>query len=327
MTSEPLISVIVPVYRAEAYLRNCVNSILCQTHRNIDLILVDDGSTDDCPAICDGYASADVRVRVIHQENKGVSAARNVGLDAARGDYIAFVDSDDWVEPDYLSYLLNILLDKKVLMAVCNHFVFARENDHAKYPVESKVTTLSRRASMEHLLYHLPPDASPWGKLYRRTVFEQLRYPENMIFEDTYLIADLVASAGEIAYGALPKYHYRFREHTLSKGALPDKSWHYLDAVDHLIGVVSSYYPDLAVGCTRRRVHAALSIRRLLVHAEASAKDDIARCLAIIRAGAKTVLRDKRAPMRDKAGILLALAGRQIFDSFWGFYGKIRSSY
>lgn len=327
MASEPLITVIVPVYCTETYLLQCVDSILHQTHRNIELVLVDDGSTDRCPAICDEIAREDARVRVIHQQNRGVSAARNAGLEAARGEYIAFVDSDDWVEPDYLTYLLNILANQNVCLAACNHYVFAQKKDFAKYTVENKVTTMRCRETLEHLLYHLAPDASPWGKLYRRNIFYRLRYPEDMIFEDTYLIADLVAHAGEVAFGALPKYHYRYLEHTLSKGALPEKSWQYLEAVEHLIDVAKGLYPDLAIGCMRRRVHAALSIRRLLVGADASAKADLDRCLVIIRTGAKTVLLDPRAPMRDKAGILLALTGRRMFDSVWRFYGRIRHRY
>ena len=327
MPVEPLISVIVPVYQTEAYLCNCIDSILCQTHHTIEVILVEDGSRDHCAEICDRYAKTDPRIRVIHQRNRGVSAARNVGLAEARGDYIAFVDSDDWVEPDYLSYLLDLMIKHRVCLSACNHFVFARGTDHAKYPVQDKAIILSTRQSMENLLYHHPPDASPWGKLYQNALFQGLRYPEGMIFEDTYLIAELIAEAGELVYGATPKYHYRFQQHSLSKGALPEKNWDYLLAVEHLTDIISRQYPALASGCTRRRVHAALSIRRLLTQVNPSATEDIKRCMAIIRAGAKDVLRNKRAPMKDKAGILLALSGRRVFDLFWSLYGKIRRRY
>lgn len=327
MTSEPLITLIVPVFRAEAYLPICLDSILNQTHRNIEVILIDDGSPDGSGAICDAYAAADARVRVLHQQNMGVSAARNAGLTQAKGAYISFVDADDWVEPDYLSYLLKILPDDGVALSACNHYVFARGRDHAKYPVNNGVCVLTQRQSAENLLYHLPPDASPWGKLYAKELFDELRYPEGMLFEDTYLIADLIFAVGSVAFGNEPKYHYRFHEQTISKGTPVGKRWDYLLAVDHLAESVLLRYPDLSTGCTRRRVHAALSIRRLLVHAETSAGEDLARCTAIIRAGAKSVLLDPRAPMRDKAGVLLALAGSRIFDLFWDIYGKIRNRY
>ncbi|HWQ98523.1 MAG TPA: glycosyltransferase [Clostridia bacterium] len=327
MTNEPLITLIVPVFRAEAYLSICLDSVLSQTHRNIEVILIDDGSPDGSGAICDAYAAKDARVRVFHQENKGVSAARNTGLAQAKGAYISFVDADDWVEPDYLSYLLKLLLDHDVALSACNHFVYARERDHAKYPVNHEVCILTQRQSAENLLYHLPPDASPWGKLYARELFDELRYPEGMLFEDTYLIADLVFTAAGVAFGSEPKYHYRFQEQTISKGTPVGKRWDYLLAADHLAESVLLRYPDLSAGCTRRRVHAAMSIRRLFVYADASAAEDLARCTAIIRAGAKSVLLDLRAPMRDKAGVLLALAGPRIFDRFWDIYGKIRNRY
>ena len=327
MQDEMLISVIIPVYRNEAYLRRCVDSVLAQTYRTIELILIDDGSPDDCGAICDVYATLDDRVRVIHQINSGVSAARNAGLNNARGEWISFVDSDDWIEPDYLSYLFELLKERNVSISCCNHRVNVNGKDHTKYPVSQRADTFDLRQSFEHILYHLPPDVSPWGKLYRKKVFQFLRYPEGCIFEDTYLIADLIAASGAVVYGSLPKYHYRFYENSISKGALPDRNWDFLNAVDHMTEVVLSLYPDLETGCVRRRVHAALSIRRLLVHTGESANPDINRCLSIIRGGAKVVLRDKRAPMRDKIAILLALSGRRLFDTIWGFYGKIRNNY
>ena len=114
---EPLISVIVPVYRVEKYLKQCVDSILAQSHRNLEVLLIDDGSPDACPAICDAYAEADSRVRVIHQENQGPSAARNAGLDACRGEYIGFADSDDWMEPELLASLLRMLQEKNLDVA------------------------------------------------------------------------------------------------------------------------------------------------------------------------------------------------------------------
>ena len=105
MTGEPLISVVVPVYRVEKWLCRCVDSLLAQTYRNMEIILVDDGSLDQCGAMCDAYAVKENRVRVIHQSNEGLSAARNAGTELAAGQYITFVDSDDWVEPDFLEQM------------------------------------------------------------------------------------------------------------------------------------------------------------------------------------------------------------------------------
>ena len=114
-----LISVIVPVYNAAEYLPRCIESILCQTHRNLDILLIDDGSTDGCGEVCDSYAREDSRIRVIHQQNSGVSTARNAGLDAARGDWIGFVDADDWIEPEMYETLLRTAQTNGKLISVC----------------------------------------------------------------------------------------------------------------------------------------------------------------------------------------------------------------
>ena len=327
MLNEPLVSIIVPVYRTESYLRRCIDSILAQTYPNWELILVDDGSPDLCPAICDTYAATNTRVHVLHQENKGVSAARNAGLDIAHGEYIAFADSDDWVEPDYLSYLLELLEKNGTPLVACNHFVTVNNKDVAKFPVKHEAQCLTLKTAYDKLLYHRPPDASAWGKLYTRSLFVGLRYPAGHIFEDTWIIADLLERAGGLTYGGEPKYHYVYRENTLSKCAADNHVWDFMDAVDHLSDVIIRSYPELSSGCTRRRVHAALSIRRLLVHSDASARGDIARCRAIVCAGAKEVFCDRRAPIRDKAGILLSLAGRNLFDIAWSLYSNVRRRY
>lgn len=327
MQSAPLITIIIPIYRAEAYLAHCVNSILAQSHSNLELILIDDGSPDGCPALCDAYAASDSRVKVVHQENRGVSAARNRGLDAAHGTYISFVDADDWLEPDCLAYLLGLLENCCDLIAACNHFVTVKGKDIPKFPVEHASRSLEKKEAYDNLLYHQPPDVSAWAKLYHRSLFEPLRYPEGRIFEDTWLIADLLESAGSLVYGGEPKYHYLYHQNTLSKNASREHMWDYLDAVDHLSCVILRTYPQLLPGCTRRRVHAALSIRRLLVHSDASAEEDLACCRSIIRSSAREVLHDMRVPFRDKVGIVLALAGNRVFDSVWGLYDKMRSKY
>lgn len=119
MKQQPLISVIVPVYNVEQYIHQCVDSILSQTYKNLEIILVDDGSPDNCPAICDGYARNDDRVKIIHQENGGLSAARNSALDLCTGEYIAFVDSDDWIESNAYEEMMSEMQKKDLDVVFC----------------------------------------------------------------------------------------------------------------------------------------------------------------------------------------------------------------
>ena len=121
---KPLISVIVPVYNVKQYLRRCVDSILKQTYENIEIVLIDDGSTDESGAICDRYAQKDVRVKVIHKENGGLSDARNKGMQEARGEYFAFVDSDDYIAKDYIAYLFELIVENKAQISLCGYLKF-----------------------------------------------------------------------------------------------------------------------------------------------------------------------------------------------------------
>lgn len=202
--SEPLISIIVPVYNTERYLSKCIDSILGQTYENIEVILVDDGSSDKCPQICDEYAGKDSRVKVIHKENEGVSSARNSGLDIAKGDFIGFVDSDDYVRIDMLNHLRQIQLEKQVDL-IC--FGYSKESKRGELKevtlLEKYYENVSLDASMELAfpgLYHSDNieylSVSIWNKLYKRDIIgkynirfdENLRKAEDLIFNITYLM-------------------------------------------------------------------------------------------------------------------------------------------
>ena len=129
--NEPLVSVIVPVYKVEKYLDKCVESIVGQTYKNLEIILVDDGSPDNCPAMCDKWADRDSRIKVIHKQNGGVSSARNAGIDAVQGEFIGFVDSDDWLEPDMYDCLVKNALEYNADISRCGYFV--DWSDHTSY--------------------------------------------------------------------------------------------------------------------------------------------------------------------------------------------------
>ena len=150
-TNNELVSVIVPVYKVEPYLDRCVASILAQTYPNLEVILVDDGSPDNCPAFCDAWAQRDARIRVIHKKNGGQSTARNAGLDAARGEWIAFVDSDDTITPDYCAKLYAAVQQTGAQIAACNY----RQVDESGQPLKEqylhvRAEVLDQKEALEH---------------------------------------------------------------------------------------------------------------------------------------------------------------------------------
>lgn len=208
----PTVSVIVPVYNVEKYIHRCVDSILEQTFSDFELILVDDGSPDNCPSICDEYAAKDSRIRVIHQENRGLSAARNGGMDAACGTYLMFVDSDDWLRKDTLEIFVNCQKKTGADMVLCNILtVYPDGYSGWKRPVTPLTEKVMTRGEMveclasEHNWYY----CVAWNKLYKRVLFEKLRFPEGYIHEDEAIIHRVVGECSCIAVTPEPLYFYR----------------------------------------------------------------------------------------------------------------------
>lgn len=206
-----LISVIVPVYNVEAFISRCVESILNQTYRNIEIILVDDGSPDGCPKICDDYAKKDGRIRVIHKKNGGLSDARNVGINAANGAYICFVDSDDYIQPTMVEHLALAVENTGAKLVIVNLKV-VDEKENRIFSVEQSPIQ-DGLFSAQELLPKLYQELGwyyvvAWNKLYHRSLFEQIRFPVGKIHEDEYVITQILWKAQNIACVNSEEYVY-----------------------------------------------------------------------------------------------------------------------
>lgn len=204
----PTISVIVPVYKVEPYLRRCVDSILAQTFADFELILVDDGSPDGCPAICDEYAAKDSRVRVIHQENGGLSAARNAGIDwsFANSDsqWLSFVDSDDWVHPEYLERLLAAATEHDVAISICGY----AETTGEEPQISDEELAPQVWETENFYVQHNVNATVAWGKLYRKQCFDTIRYPVGRIHEDEFVTYKILFCVQKLAFVAAALYLY-----------------------------------------------------------------------------------------------------------------------
>ena len=210
------ISVIVPVYKVEKYLDRCVESIVNQTYKNLEIILVDDGSPDNCPEMCDVWANKDERIKVIHKENGGVSSARNRGIDAATGDYIGFVDSDDWIEPDMYELLADNAKKYDADISRCGYFV--DWSDHTAQIGNGGILLyedIERRCEMLRS-YHLV--SALWNKIYRRELFEEERLDESLrITEDWQINYRLIRKCKTTVYNDICKYHYIMHDGSATK--------------------------------------------------------------------------------------------------------------
>ena len=219
----PAISVIVPVYNVEKYLRRCIDSILAQTFTDFELILVDDGSPDNCGAICDEYAAKDSRVVVIHQENGGISSARNAGLDwiFANSDskWLSFIDSDDWVHPQYFELLVRTAEKFNVRIAACLALITSEDKTefHMHTQLQGSREPVENFYCDESLGYPIHPT---WAKLYDRMLFKRVRFPVGRISEDQYVTPRVLFSCSEIAI--VPEKLYIYYQHP---GSITHVQW------------------------------------------------------------------------------------------------------
>lgn len=225
-----VISVIVPVYNVEPYLRRCVDSILRQTFRDFDLILVDDGSPDHCGEICDEYAEKDERIHVIHQKNRGLSAARNAGIDWANensdSEWLMFVDSDDWIHSEMLAYMIGANLRMKTRISICSSFQPC--NDQIPFPRTGQ-DILCRVKPEKYFVSFKSLANAAWGKLYHKSCFEKERFPEGRFHEDMFIMHRILFREQSVALTNCVFYAYY-----LNPKSITQRAWHpgRMDCID-----------------------------------------------------------------------------------------------
>ncbi len=201
------ISIIVPIYRVEKYLGKCIESILAQTFKDFEVILVDDGSPDRCGDICEEYALKDSRIKVLHKENGGLSDARNAGIEIAQGEYLAFIDSDDYVAPDMYDALYCLAQEYHADMVICNA-VLVDEVAEAIYKDCSDIYVMNSEEALKQMIFKRLFAVNAWNKIYRRELFSKIRYPKGMLYEDFATTYKLIDCCNNIVYTPSEKYAY-----------------------------------------------------------------------------------------------------------------------
>ena len=252
-----LISVIVPVYNVEAYIAKCIESIQNQSYQHLEIILVDDGSTDDSGDICDQYAAYDDRIKVIHQENGGISAARNTGIETANGDYITFVDSDDYIAPNMYEDMLNILKDNDLDILECTAF-----RDKGGTIIEGYNDGLLKIFNRkEALKLSLNDDfGTVWNKLYRRDSISNVRFPLGRKFEDTATSYLYVANANRVGHINRCYYYYRLNPNSITQTSFDPKSrWDFVIGYEERLQYVINHNLPYVDDCNSLLMKAALS--------------------------------------------------------------------
>lgn len=255
MNQDVLVSVIVPVYNVQEYLARCVDSILAQTYRNLEVILVDDGATDSSGAICDRYALQDARVRVIHKANGGLSSARNAGIDIASGEFLEFVDSDDWIEPDAVESMLELALEHNVELVVGGRYdVKAKTGEKKKGLCPIKTEVISGEDLVGRIFRWDHCDSAAPDKLFHRRLFASIRFPYGKVCEDVPIMYRIVLDAGRAALLNKPIYNYFHRPGSITFSSVSEKNFHFSQHTAVILPWIREHHPTLETEARYLRV-------------------------------------------------------------------------
>lgn len=245
MSEKPLISIIIPIYNVEKYLGKCIESIVNQAYQNIEIILIDDGSTDSCPLLCDSWVKLDARVKVIHKSNGGLSDARNAGMHIAHGDYVAFIDSDDWIETDAFEKMLNRMLEDNSDVVSCG-VKWVSDDDDVLYEVSVEADeVIDTHAAMSEIIADRKLKQHVWNKLYKRDLIEDIPFEKGKYHEDIFWSYQVFGRAKKVSLMKESFYHYVQRSNSIMGESYSTKRLDALDAMLQRCEFVKSNFPDL----------------------------------------------------------------------------------
>lgn len=318
----PLISVVIPVYNVEEYIERCVDSVISQTYKNIEIILVDDGSPDNCPKICDDYAKKDKRVKVIHKKNGGLSDARNAGINIAKGKYISFIDSDDYVEKEYIKVLYETLIKYNADMSISSHEAIY-DNGTIIDNSTNEEEVFTPEIIFKRILYSDGIDLSAWAKLYKIELFSDIKYPVGRIFEDAATTYKLIDKSQIIAVKSVPTYKYMIRSNSISNCSFSPKKMDLIISTKEMCDYIKKNYPALSPACDRRLAYAYLSTLSQLANTNDNYPKEKQEILDYIKLNGKELLKDKSVPKRDKLAIISLKFGYKFYKFSWTIYKKI----
>lgn len=323
----PLISIIVPVYNVRGYLEECLNSLISQNYPKLEFVLVDDGSTDGGGVFLDEFSKKDARVRVFHQENRGLSAARNRGILESKGEFITFVDSDDFIAADYVQYLYTMCARNQARMAICAIRELTTKGREINYGAEYDEKVMSTEEALGRMLREEGFNVSAYAKLYRKDLFENVTFPENAVHEDLGTTYKLVQKCPRVVYGPEAKYVYRKRSGSISNEEFSEKKFDIITLTDAMCDEIEKSFPYLLNTVNLRRVHARFSVLRQMLNAknlselQREQENELVRWL---RENRKFVTKNPVATGRDKIAMYSLLAGKWAFKISWNLYSLIR---
>lgn len=319
MKNNPLISIIVPIYNVEQYLEKCIESILAQDYSPLEIILVDDGATDKSGEICDIYAKKYENITAIHKKNGGLSSARNAGMEVMKGEYVSFIDSDDYIAPDMMSTLYEDLVNDNADIS-CISFYNVFPSKKVKNTDLTEKVILSREKALESFLFngYLTPCAC--GKLYKRELWNNIIFPEGRLFEDqltTYKILDL---ANKVVFNPDPKYFYLKREGSIGHSKFNEKTYDLYEAINEEYDFIVGKYPELKANMSVAKITWEVVFINMMIQADSQwyNKELIKNVRGFSRKNILSVFKCPYINLTRKIQITLF---SYIFNTYQGLYG------
>lgn len=300
-----LISIIVPVYNVEQYLEKCVNSIVNQTYKNLEIILVDDGATDSSGKLCDELAKIDNRIKVYHKENGGLSDARNYGVERATGDYIGFVDSDDYIDAEMYEKLYEAIKKENVDVAECNLKIIYPEREEL-FTEQNYYNVCTKQEYLEEYLKIEKIFGSVWTKLISKKIAKELLFPKGKLYEDTYYAYDLINVANSFVLIDSPSYNYLMRENSITNSKFNPRIFDLIEIVEKFHKMTYKNYPDLKEAADCRKMYAYFSVlNSILLEDEFKNNLYYARIINYFKENYKAILKNKYINRNRKLSVIL----------------------
>lgn len=327
MKNTPMISVIIPVYNVEPYLCKCLDSVLSQSFSDYEVVLVDDGSTDGSAEICKAYQLRDSRIRYSYKENGGLSSARNQGLEISQGSYVTFIDSDDYIEPEYLCTLYRLIKDNDADISTCFYNIESKKGTRPWSDVDAEENVFDSRAALLRLFSSKEIDVCAVCKLYKKSLFKEIVFPEGKLFEDVGTTYKLLGQANAVAVCHKPLYHYVMRDNSI------------VHKVDERIfdraTLASQAFLDMKRACAedeelitaaeRYKMTHSLSTLRCADLLDANQREKAQEIRKDILAHRKQLKKNRYASRLDRIALLILPRGLNVYQWAWQVFSTFRS--
>ena len=311
---KPLISVIVPACNVEKFIGKCIDSILRQSFKDFEVLLIDDGAKDSTPEICDACAKKDSRIKVYHKENGGLSDARNYGIDRMQGKYVTFIDSDDYVDSGYFEYLYGLITQEEdIQIAICGK-KSVREDENASPDPETFHEIITGERAVQKMLCGHGSGHSAWGKLYSANLWKTVRYPKGKIYEDYATTYRVMALVDKAAWGNAAMYFYVQHIESIMHQKCSRRSLSLVDIADEETEFIVKKWPALKQEALARKVTSELKCLQNILNAKNEEFDDYKqKIVEDVRRHKGELLASKKVALKTKIKIIALLLGERTF--------------